>query len=51
MDALVFDPRQHSADRSKNMPTVPFGDGLGMVTFLILDQDRLVLIMQVQWHG
>ena len=28
MDALVFDPWQHSANRSKNMPTVPFGDGL-----------------------
>ena len=34
----------------RNMPSVPFGPGdRGIVTYLIRDEDRMLLVTQVSW--
>lgn len=56
MDAVVFDPWEfarrpgESVDRSKNLRMLAFGSS-GIVSFLILDEDREVLVLQIQWAG
>jgi hypothetical protein len=56
MDAVVFDPWEfarrpgESVDRSKNLRMLAFGSS-GIVSFLILDDDREVLVLQIQWAG
>lgn len=38
--------------RTLNMPNVPFGPGgRGMVSYLIVESDRLLLITDVAWVG
>jgi hypothetical protein len=52
MAAVVFDPWSFAPAGSGNMPTVEFGPGgQGLVTFLIRDDEREVLITQVLWFG
>jgi hypothetical protein len=52
MAAVVFDPWSFAPAGSGNMPTVEFGpDGRGLVTFLIRDDERELLITQVLWSG
>lgn len=52
MAALVFDPWSFAPAGSANMPTVEFGvGGRGLVTFLIRDDERELLITQVIWFG
>lgn len=53
MDALVFDPHefQRRPDESPGpLRMMSFGE-LGLVSVLIYDPDRLVLVVQVQWLG
>ncbi|MEV4101022.1 hypothetical protein AB0J42_12230 [Nonomuraea sp. NPDC049649] len=39
-------------DRPKgNMLTQPFGDGLGMATYFVLEERRLVYIVRIAWTG
>lgn len=52
MAAVVFDPRSFAPPGSGNMPTVEFGPGgRGLVTYLIRDDERELLITQVLWFG
>lgn len=52
MAAVVFDPWSFAPAGSNNMPTVEFGPGgRGLVTFLIRDDERELLITQVLWFG
>lgn len=52
MAAVVFDPHSFAPGGSANMPTVEFGPGgRGLVTFLIRDDERELLITQVLWFG
>ncbi len=51
MGAVVFNPSNFVPDGSGNHPTVEFGNGAGMVTFLIVDEDRELLVTQVIWFG
>lgn len=52
MAAVVFDPWEFArrAGAPGNMPTLPFGEA-GQVTFLIRDDERELLVTQVQWAG
>ncbi|MBS2966460.1 hypothetical protein KGA66_25690 [Actinocrinis puniceicyclus] len=56
MDAVIFDPWEfgrtagQAVDRAKNLRTTGFGPA-GLVTFLILEEERLLLVVQVQWAG
>lgn len=49
MDAVIFDPWEfallpgEAADKTKNLRSAAFGS-FGIVTFLILDEDRLLLV-------
>lgn len=51
MTAASLNPRGIAPDGSGNMPTVWFGDGRGMVSYLILDDDRMLYVTQVLWLG
>lgn len=33
------------------MLTQPFGDGLGMATYFVLEERRLVYIVRIAWTG
>lgn len=56
MDAVAFDPWEfarppgEAVDKAKNLRSAAFGS-FGIVTFLILEEDRLLLVVQVQWSG
>jgi hypothetical protein len=49
MTAMSLAPWNFADPESGNMPTVPFGDGRGLVTVLILDDRREMFITKVQW--
>ncbi len=52
MAAAVFDPWSFAPAGSGSMPTLEFGSGgRGLVTFLIRDHERELLITQVLWFG
>jgi len=52
MTAVVFDPWSFAPQGSGNMPTIDFGPAKqGLVTFLIRDEERELLITQVLWFG
>lgn len=56
MDAVVFDPWEfarrpgENVDKSKNLRMLAFGSS-GIVSFLVLEDDREVLVLQIQWAG
>jgi hypothetical protein len=49
--AASLNPWGFAPEGSGNMPTAWFGRGRGMVTFLILDEDRMLYVTQVTWLG
>jgi hypothetical protein len=51
MTAASLNPWGIAPDGSGNMPTVWFGNGRGMVSYLIMDEDRMLYITQVLWLG
>jgi hypothetical protein len=55
LDALAVDPWQIGEPWRKDKPegnirTLPFGPG-GFVTFMVLDHDREVHVLEVYWAG
>jgi hypothetical protein len=51
MTAASLNPRGIAPDGSGTMPTVWFGNGRGMITYLIRDEERMLYITQVLWLG
>lgn len=53
LDALVFDPgnymRTPREPFGKALRTILFGGGRGVLTFVVNEEERLVLIVQVAW--
>lgn len=56
LNAVVFDPWEYGrppgqeVDRTRGLRSLPFG-AAGMVWFVILDRDRQIVIVRVQWAG
>jgi hypothetical protein len=55
LNALVFDPHDYARTPGepigKSLRTLPFADDDGLVIVNILDRDRLVVVVQVDWIG
>lgn len=53
LDALMFDPvdymRTPREPAGKALRTIWFGNGRGMLTFVVNEEERLVLVVQVAW--
>lgn len=55
LGALMFDPVDYQRTASevpgKAVRMLPFGNGRGIVTFLVYGPDRLVLVTRITWFG
>jgi hypothetical protein len=51
MAALELSPWGMADETAGNMPTLAFGQGRGLVTVLILDYRREMVITRIQWAG
>lgn len=53
LDALMFDPvdyaRIPTEPVGKALRTISFGNGRGVLTFVVNEDERLVLVVQVIW--
>ena len=51
LTAASLNPWGFAPDGAGNMPTAWFGGRRGLVTFLIMDEDRMLYVTQVTWLG